>query len=83
MTEDKLAGASTGSASADLNNHFLKSSSNFLEIWPVAERVDVTGLINYLCTRAPAPFITLSTSFKEAMVVSPGVVMAKAPWAAP
>ena len=34
-------------------------------------------------TRAPPPPTTFSTSASEAMVVSPGVVMARAPWAAP
>ena len=38
---------------------------------------------NYLCTLAPAPPMMASTSLREAMVVSPGVVMASAPWAAP
>ena len=37
----------------------------------------------YLCTLAPAPPIMASTSFLLAIVVSPGVVMASAPWAAP
>lgn len=37
----------------------------------------------YLCTRAPAPPMMASTSFLLAMVVSPGVVMASAPCAAP
>ena len=37
----------------------------------------------YRCTRAPAPAISASTSFLEAMDVSPGVVMARAPCAAP
>lgn len=39
--------------------------------------------IFYLCTLAPAPPISASTSFLEAIVVSPGVVMASAPCAAP
>ena len=34
-------------------------------------------------TRAPPPFITFRTSSRVAMLVSPGVVMARAPWAAP
>ena len=34
-------------------------------------------------TLAPLPFITFSTSFSDAMVVSPGVVIASAPCAAP
>ena len=34
-------------------------------------------------TRAPPPPASLSTSVLVAMVVSPGVVMASAPWAAP
>ena len=34
-------------------------------------------------TRAPLPFMTASTSLREAMLVSPGVVMASAPCAAP
>jgi len=37
----------------------------------------------YRCTRAPAPFINFSTSSFDAIEVSPGVVMAKAPWTAP
>lgn len=37
----------------------------------------------YLCTLAPAPPIMASTSFLLAIVVSPGVVIASAPWAAP
>ena len=39
--------------------------------------------IIYLCTRAPAPPMIASTSFLLAMVVSPGVVIASAPCAAP
>lgn len=34
-------------------------------------------------TRAPLPLIAASTSLSVAIVVSPGVVMASAPWAAP
>ena len=34
-------------------------------------------------TRAVPPFITRSTSARLAIVVSPGVVIARAPWAAP
>ena len=37
----------------------------------------------YLCTRAPVPPMMASTSFLLAIVVSPGVVIASAPWAAP
>ncbi len=37
----------------------------------------------YRETRAVPPFITRSTSARVAMLVSPGVVMASAPWAAP
>ena len=37
----------------------------------------------YLTTRAPPPPMIFSTSLTEAMLVSPGVVMARAPWAAP
>ena len=37
----------------------------------------------YRWTRAEPPFMTRSTSARVAMVVSPGVVMARAPWAAP
>src|SRR5216683_3735700 len=33
--------------------------------------------------RAPTPFITCTTSWKVTIEVSPGVVMARAPWAAP
>lgn len=40
-------------------------------------------LKRYLCTRAPAPPIIASTSFFLAVDVSPGVVMASAPCAAP
>lgn len=43
---------------------------------PVTERI-------YLSTLVVPPFITFSTSAREAVVVSPGVVMARAPWAAP
>ncbi len=35
------------------------------------------------CTRAPPPFINFSTSSFDAIEVSPGVVMANAPCAAP
>jgi hypothetical protein len=38
---------------------------------------------DYRMTRAPLPFMAASTSLSEAMLVSPGVVMARAPWAAP
>lgn len=38
---------------------------------------------NYLCTLAPAPFTMFSTSLRDAMEVSPGVVIASAPWATP
>ena len=34
-------------------------------------------------TRAPPPFMSFSTSLRVAIEVSPGVVEAKAPWAAP
>ena len=34
-------------------------------------------------TRAPPPLICFSTSARVAMEVSPGVVLARAPWAAP
>ena len=34
-------------------------------------------------TLAPAPPMMASTSLRDAMEVSPGVVMARAPWAAP
>ena len=37
----------------------------------------------YLLTLAPAPPMMASTSLRDAMEVSPGVVMASAPWAAP
>jgi len=37
----------------------------------------------YRWTRALPPLISFSTSLKEAMDVSPGVVIASAPWAAP
>ena len=40
-------------------------------------------LTYYLTTRAPAPFTTFSTSAFEAIDVSPGVVIANAPWAQP
>ena len=42
-----------------------------------------TVLRFYLFTLAPSPPMTASTSSRLAMVVSPGVVMARAPWAAP
>ena len=38
---------------------------------------------SYRLTRAVPPFMTRSTSASVAMLVSPGVVMASAPWAAP
>ncbi len=41
------------------------------------------GQKSHRCTRAPTPFINFSTSLLSAMEVSPGVVMARAPWAAP
>lgn len=44
---------------------------------------DQACLLFYLTTRAPPPFITFSTSVTVTMEVSPGVVIAKAPWAAP
>ena len=45
----------------------------------------VTGFsaIHHRCTRAPPPFMSFSTSALSAIEVSPGVVMASAPWAAP
>ncbi len=39
--------------------------------------------VSYRFTRAPAPPMMASTSDTEAMEVSPGVVIASAPWAAP
>src|ERR1051325_3640719 len=48
---------------------------------PVASLVSWTK--RYLCTRAPPPFMSFSTSDKVAIEVSPGVVMASAPCAAP
>lgn len=39
--------------------------------------------VTYRCTRALPPFIIFSTSLSVAVEVSPGVVMACAPWAAP
>ena len=42
-----------------------------------------TPELRYLFTRAPAPPMMASTSPTVAMLVSPGVVMASAPWAAP
>ena len=39
--------------------------------------------VSYLCTLAPAPPMIASTSLRLAIVVSPGVVMASAPCAAP
>ena len=39
--------------------------------------------LNYLTTRALPPDISFSTSFSVAIEVSPGVVIASAPWAAP
>jgi hypothetical protein len=41
------------------------------------------GGCNYRTTRAPPPAITFSTSLRVAIEVSPGVVEARAPWAAP
>ena len=40
---------------------------------------DQSYFLYYLFTRAPAPLMIASTSFLLAMVVSPGVVMARAP----
>jgi hypothetical protein len=40
-------------------------------------------LRGYRCTLAPPPFMSFSTSALLAMDVSPGVVIASAPWAAP
>lgn len=37
----------------------------------------------YRTTRAPPPAICFSTSLRVAIEVSPGVVEARAPWAAP
>ncbi len=37
----------------------------------------------YRTTRAPPPAISFSTSLRVAIEVSPGVVEARAPWAAP
>ena len=42
-----------------------------------------TGEGGQRTTRAPPPPMTFSTSLRLAMEVSPGVVMARAPWAAP
>ena len=39
--------------------------------------------INYRCTLAPFPPIRASTSSHDAIVVSPGVVIARAPWQIP
>lgn len=52
------------------------------QILPCAKAILVQSL-SYLCTLAPAPPMIASTSFRLAIVVSPGVVMARAPWAAP
>ncbi len=56
-----------------------------LKKFPCPHQGAVSGqlLLCYLCTLAPAPPIMASTSFLLAMVVSPGVVIASAPWAAP
>jgi hypothetical protein len=48
----------------------------------LADAVEDVGLA-HRCTRAVPPFITRSTSDRLAMVVSPAVVMASAPCAAP
>jgi len=37
----------------------------------------------YLCTFASPPWASFSTSGSVAMLVSPGVLMARAPWATP
>ena len=39
--------------------------------------------ITYRSTRAPAPLTSASTSLSDAMLVSPGAVIASVPWAAP
>ena len=38
---------------------------------------------HHRCTRAPPPLASFSTSANVAIEVSPSVVMARAPWAAP
>ena len=51
---------------------------------PITSLRRLLGRISfYRCTRAPPPFINFSTSPWSAMLVSPGVVIASAPWAAP
>ncbi len=61
-----------------------RSPSVFREVISVLKFLgDALPILNYLCTLAPAPPMMASTSFLLAMVVSPGVVMARAPWAAP
>jgi len=44
---------------------------------------ELTDFSRYRALRAPAPRTSGVTSFKVAMVVSPGAVMASAPCAAP
>jgi hypothetical protein len=44
---------------------------------------DVFVAAAYRTTRAPPPLICFSTSLRVAIDVSPGVVDASAPWAAP
>ena len=55
----------------------LDRQNEFLEV-PFRLRI-----LSYLLTLAVPPFITRSTSAKEAAVVSPAVVIANAPCAAP
>ena len=50
---------------------------------PTSRIVARVFFLAHRCTRAVPPFITRSTSARVAIVVSPGVVMARAPWAAP
>lgn len=50
---------------------------------PRSEHEAVHENVAYRTTRAPPPAICFSTSLREAIEVSPGVVEAKAPWAAP
>ena len=79
-----------GSLPTRANNRFLADfAARALGLKQNPEGVAVAGELappstsRYRLTRAPAPPMMASTSFTLAMLVSPGVVIASAPWAAP
>ncbi len=61
----------------------MRSSTSALSTAPPRGLEPLVLGAGYRATRADPPRITRSTSERRAMVVSPGVVMARAPWAAP